>query len=136
MRADEDFNEFNSWDSGGAAGLIAAVPAVMYYVFSEHDLKGTGVLLAMAAGAAVLVFLVAHFTRSRVVGRLVQLVGVVLCVAYWGYAFHMWATHNRISLPQAAEQPAAAEAASAPAAAVGGGVIGQGPPAALPGQGE
>ena len=47
----------------------------------------------------LVVFLLAHFTRSRVVGRLMQLVGTILCVIFWGYAFHMWATHNRVSIP-------------------------------------
>lgn len=106
MSTDEDFNEFNSWDCGGAAFMLAAVPAVMYYVFSDHDLMGSAALVGMAAGAWVLVFLVAHFTHSRVVGRLMQIVGVGLCVAYWIYAMHLWSTNNRISMPAPA-QPAA-----------------------------
>ena len=104
MSADEDFNEFNSWDSGGAAFMLAVVPAVMYYVFSDHDRLGTVMLLGIAVGAGLLVFLVAHFTHSRIVGRLMQVVGISLCVVYWLYAFHLWATHNRLSPPPAAEQ--------------------------------
>lgn len=108
MNADEDFNEFNSWDCGGAAFMMAAVPAVMYYVFSDHDLTVSVMLIGMAAVAGLLVFLVAHFTRSRVVGRLLQLVGVSLCVIYWMYAFHLWATHNRLSPPQPTQSTPAA----------------------------
>lgn len=99
MSADEDFNEFNSWDCGGAAFMLAVVPAVMYYVFSDHDYKGTATLIFIAGGVGLFVFIVAYFTRSRVVGRLLQLVGVVLCVLYWLYAFHLWANNNRVSLP-------------------------------------
>lgn len=84
--------------------MLAAVPAVMYYVFSDHDLLGTAMLLGIALGVGLAVFLLAHFTRSRVVGRLVQLAGIVLCVLYWGYAVHMWSTHNRVNLPKPAEQ--------------------------------
>ena len=104
MSADEDFNEFNSWDCGGAATMLAGVPAVLYYVFSDHDKLGSAMLVGIAVGVGLVVFLLAHFTNSRVVGRLVQIVGIALCVVYWGYAFHMWATHNRVSLPKAAEE--------------------------------
>lgn len=114
MSADEDFNEFNSWDSGGAACMLAAVPAIMYYVFSDHDLIGTATLMGIAAGVGLLVFLLAHFTRSRIIGRLVQLIGVVVCVFYWGYAFHLWATHNRLSLPEPVEEPQPAPAPPQP----------------------
>ena len=114
MGADEDFNEFNAWDSGGAACMLAAVPAVMYFVFSDHDYKGTLVLMGFAGGVGLLVFLIAHFTHSRFVGRLMQLIGISLCAAYWVYAFHMWITHNRLSPPEPpAELPAAG---SSPAA--------------------
>ena len=99
MSAEDDFNEFNSWDCGGAAIMLGMVPVVMYYVFSNHDLMGCVMLAGIALGAGLVVFLLAHFTRSRVVGRLMQLVGTILCVIFWGYAFHMWATHNRVSIP-------------------------------------
>ena len=103
MSANEDFNEFNSWDCGGAAAMLGMVPVVMYYVFSEHDLLGCAMLAGIALGAGLAVFLLAHFTRSRAVGRLMQLVGIVFCVLFWGYAIHMWATHSRLSIPAPAE---------------------------------
>lgn len=111
MSADEDLNEFNSWDCGGAAIMLALVPAVLYYVFSDHEYMGTVTLGGIAVGVGVVVFLVAHFTRSRVVGRLMQLVGIALCVLYWCYAIHMWATHNRVHLPDAVAPAAAAQPA-------------------------
>lgn len=99
-----DYNEFNSWDCGGAATMLAGVPAVLYFVFSEHDYVGTAVLLAVAAGIGLFVFLVAHLVNSRIVSRLLQLVGIVLCIIYWGYAIHMWSTSSRINGPAAPEQ--------------------------------
>lgn len=107
MSEDGDYNEFNSWDCGGAAAMLAAVPAVMYYVFSDHDKIGTVMLLGIAGGVGLVVFLIAHFTRSRVVGRLMQLVGIVLCVIYWGYAIHLWMTNNRVNLPTAEQDTSA-----------------------------
>lgn len=91
MSDGEDYNEFNCWDSGGAAFLLALVPAVLYYVFSEHDKIGT---LFMAAGAAVIalfVTLLARYTSSRMVSRVMQLAGALLCILYWVYAIHaLW----------------------------------------------
>lgn len=89
--------------------MLAAVPAVMYYVFSDHDMWGTVTLMGIAGGVGVVVFLLAHFTRGRVVGRLMQLVGMALCVLYWLYALHMWSTHNRVSLPKPAEEAAVSQ---------------------------
>ena len=45
---DEDFNEFNSWDCGGAACMLAAVPAVFYFVFGGHDYVGAAMLAGVA----------------------------------------------------------------------------------------
>lgn len=99
----EDYNEFNSWDSGGAAAMLAFVPAVIYYVFNDHELKGTLILTAMAAGVGIVVALVAHFTSSRVTSRIMQLIGTALCVVFWIYAMHKWATTSRFPTGDAAE---------------------------------
>ena len=96
----EDFNDFNVWDCGGAACFMAAVPAVFYFVFGDHDPIGTGILLIVALGIGLFVLVVAYLAGSRVVGRFLQLVGVVLCVGYWAYALHMWRTHNKFSSPE------------------------------------
>lgn len=97
MSGQEDYNEFNSWDSGGAAFMLALVPAVIYFVFTGHDYVGTAVLAAVAGLVALVVFLIARFTSSRVVSRIMQLVGIGLCIVYWIYAFHMWTTHSRFA---------------------------------------
>lgn len=110
----EDYNEFNSWDCAGSALMLAFVPAVIYFVFNDHDLVGTLMLSAMAAGVGVVVFFVAHFTNSRIVSRIMQLIGTVLCVLYWIYAMHKWMTTNRFEGIMPGEEPAAASPQSAP----------------------
>lgn len=78
---------------------MAAVPAVFYFVFGGHDFIGTGILLLVALGVGLFVLAVSYLVGSRVVGRFLQLVGVVLCIGYWAYALHMWRTNNKFSPP-------------------------------------
>ncbi len=96
----EDFNEFNSWDCGGAACFMAAVPAVFYFVYGGHDFVGTGILLAVALGIGLFVLLVSHLSGGRAVSRILQLLGVIFCVGYWAFAIHMWHTHNKFAPPE------------------------------------
>lgn len=109
MTEGEDYNEFNCWDSGGAAVMLAIVPVVMYFVFSGHDYKGT-VCMGLGAGVVGLfVFLVARYVNSRMVSRLMQLAGTALCIIYWVYALHLLNTWDRFSAAapeQETEQPA------------------------------
>lgn len=97
MRQDEDYNEFNCWDSGGAAALLAVVPAVLYYVFGGHDKVGTVMMVLVAVGVGAFVCLLSRYTSSRVVSRVMQLVGTLLCVAYWVYAIHSLYHWDRFS---------------------------------------
>ena len=102
----EDFNEFNSWDCGGAAAMLAVVPAVFYFVNSEHDLAGTAIMASIAVGVGLFIFVVAHLTDSRLVGRILQLIGILLCIGYWVFAIHMWSTNSKFSPPDPADIPA------------------------------
>ncbi len=99
---DEDFNDFNSWDCGGAACMLAAVPAVFYFVFGGHDYVGSAILAGGALVVGIFVFIVAHLTGSRLVGRLLQVIGILLCIAYWAYAIRMWSQNDRFSPPDPA----------------------------------
>lgn len=96
---DEDYNEFNSWDCAGAACMLAAVPAVLYYVFSGHDKIGSVILLGVAVGVGAFVYLAARLVGNRIVSRLMQLVGIALCLIYWVYAVHMWSANSKFAPP-------------------------------------
>lgn len=98
MSDGEDYNEFNCWDSGGAAAMLALVPAVMYYVFSGHDQVGAVMMAGVAVVVGVFVLAVSRFTSSRMVSRVMQLVGTGLCIVYWVYAIHLLCTWDRFSL--------------------------------------
>lgn len=95
MRDGEDYNEFNCWDSGGAAFMLALVPAVLYYVFGDHDHTGAAMLVMVAVGCGVFVLLLARYTSSRMVSRILQPVGTVLCILYWVYAIYLLCHWNR-----------------------------------------
>lgn len=101
----EDFNEFNSWDSGGAAAMLAIVPAVFYYVNSGHDYMGTAVMAGIAAGVGLFIFVLAHLTDSHIIGRILQLTGILFCIGYWVYAIHMWSNNSKFSPPDPAAIP-------------------------------
>ncbi len=96
----EDFNEFNSWDCAGAATMLALVPAVFYYVNSEHDLAGTAAMAAIAVGVGVFVLVVAFLTDTRIVSRILQFVGILLCIAYWIFALHSWYHNSKFTPPE------------------------------------
>lgn len=102
----EDFNEFNSWDCGGAAAMLAVVPAVFYFVNSEHDYVGTALMTGIAAGVGLFIFAIAHLTNSRMIGRILQLIGVLLCIGYWVFAIHMWSNNSKFSPPNLTDIPA------------------------------
>lgn len=104
MSGNEDYNEFSTLDCAGAAGMLAMVPAVLYYVSHGHDLVGTLMLAAVAGGVALVVFALAYFLGNRLVGRLLQLVGTVLCVLFWIYTIHMWSTSDRLSTGTAEQE--------------------------------
>lgn len=101
----EDFNEFNSWDCGGAAAMLAVVPAVFYFVSSGHDYVGTAVMASIALGVGLFIFIVAHLTDSHIVGRILQLVGILLCIGYWIYGIHEWSHNSKFSPPAPPKAP-------------------------------
>lgn len=99
MSSEEDYNEFDMWDCAGAAAMLAMVPAVLYYVFSDHDKTGTKLLLIVACGVGGIVLTAAYFIGARIVSRIMQLVGPVLCVLFWILAIHLWMTKSKFAEP-------------------------------------
>ena len=87
--------------------MLAAVPAVFYFVFGGHDYVGAAMLAGGALGVGLFVFIVAHLAGSRIVGRLLQIIGILLCIAYWAYAIHVWSENDKFSPPSPPSAPAA-----------------------------
>lgn len=90
MADEEEFNAFDSLDCGGAVLMLGIVPAVMGYVFDEHNV----VLAATLGGAAVIlalaVYLLSLLTHWRLIGQIVGLVGCVLTPCYIAAAAYFW----------------------------------------------
>lgn len=85
----EDYNAFNCWDCLGAVFLLGLVPAVINFVFNDHDIFSTVVIVLIAAVISVVVFLLAMITRWPIIGKIVNLAGCVLSLFYIAVALHM-----------------------------------------------
>ncbi len=96
----EDFNEFNRLDCAGAATMLACVPAVFYFVDSDHDFSGTILMVAFALGVGAVVFVISFLIDTRIVSRILQFIGIILCIAYWIFAIHSWCTNSKFSPPE------------------------------------
>lgn len=78
----QDLNEFKRWDAVGATAFLAIVPAVMYWIFVGHDII-TAVSLGGFAGVATLVVLILTFIfPERIIGRIVNKIGVLMAPLY------------------------------------------------------
>ncbi|MGN0865006.1 MAG: hypothetical protein ACI4P8_02535 [Akkermansia sp.] len=86
----EDFNAFNSWDCFGASLMLGGTPAILNYVFNNHEIVSSVLLAAIGVTVAVVVFLLALVTRRRLIGYLVNTVGWVLTLVYIGIAVYCW----------------------------------------------
>lgn len=101
----EDFNAFNSWDCFGATLMLALVPAVMNFVFTDpHEVGSTvaigvtGLLISLAVLALALI------TRWRIIGKIVNLAGCILTPVYIVIAVCAFWPSEEAPAP---EQPAA-----------------------------
>lgn len=86
----EDFNAFNSWDCFGASLMLGMTPALLNYVFNNHEIVSSVFLAAMGVAVAVGVLLVSLVTRRRLVGYVVNTAGWVLTLVYIGIAAYCW----------------------------------------------
>lgn len=82
----EDHNAFSRWDSVGAIAMLASFPAVVTFVFNDHDIKGALVWAVVAAAAAGVVFLLSLIIKERFLNKIVNFIGwgVTLFFVYWG----------------------------------------------------
>lgn len=86
----EDLNEFNSWDILGAMLMLTIVPGIMNYVFNDKDVVGSAVIAGFGVLLSLSVFGLSLLTRWRIIGKLVNLFGVVLTTLYIALAVYFW----------------------------------------------
>ena len=112
----EDYNAFGKWDAVGAAAMLGIVPAVFHFIFNDHDIPGTISWAIISPIAAAGVYLLGFVMDGKAVGRIVNLVGMVLTVIYIIIGYFLWREAvERIfptSLPAQEEAAASAESAS------------------------
>ncbi len=106
--ADEpiDYNAFNAWDSFGATLMLGISPAIINYVFNEHDIGSSIVLAVIGIIVSLVVLLLALITRWKIIGTLVNLMGWILTILYGIIGGYMWYIQGKDSPPkhQAAEE--------------------------------
>lgn len=90
MADEEEFNAFDSLDCGGAVLMLGIVPAVMGYVFDEHNIVLAATLGGIAVLLALAVYLLALLTRWRLIGQIVGLAGSILTPCYIAAAVYFW----------------------------------------------
>lgn len=101
----EDFNAFNSWDCFGATLMLAQVPAIMNYVFTEpHELGSTIAIGVVGLLISLVVLAVALITRWRIIGRLVNMAGCILTPVYVVIAICAFWPADEEPLPEPQQQ--------------------------------
>lgn len=90
MEDPEDFNRFSSADCAGAILMMGAVPAVMCYVYGEHNMLMAGLIMGGFAVLALFVWALAALTRWRLIPVVVNSIGHVLAVLYLAMFFYFW----------------------------------------------
>ena len=110
----EDYNAFGKWDAVGAAAMLGIVPAVYHFIFNNHDIPGTISWASISLVAAAGVYLLSFVMDGKAVGRIVNLVGMVLTVIYIIIGYFLWqGAVERIFPTSAPEQEGAAPAEAA-----------------------
>ncbi|MBQ8900077.1 MAG: hypothetical protein IJY72_03895 [Akkermansia sp.] len=79
----EDYNAFGKWDAVGAAAMLGVFPAVLNFIFNDHDIPGTISLMSISVIAGLLV-------DGKFLGRIVNYVGIALTPIYAIIAYFMW----------------------------------------------
>lgn len=87
----EDYNAFGKWDAVGAAAMLGLFPAVLNFIFNDHDIPGTISLLSVSGGAALVVYLLGFIVPEKPLGRVVNIIGCVLTAIFFVLAYFMWA---------------------------------------------
>ena len=86
----EDYNAFGKWDAVGAAAMLGLFPAVLNFIFNDHDIPGTISLLSISVIAAVAVYIAGLLVDGKFLGRVVNYVGIALTPVYTIIAIFMW----------------------------------------------
>ncbi len=103
----EDYNAFGKWDAVGAAAMLGLFPAVLNFIFNDHDIPGTISLLSVSGGAALVVYLLGFIVPEKSLGRVVNIVGCVLTLVFFVVAYFMWGDaieRDFPSVPEASER--------------------------------
>lgn len=87
----EDYNAFDKWDAVGAAAMLGLFPAVVHFIFSKHDIPGTLTWLVVPVVAALAVYLSGFLFSGKSLGRIVNLVGLILTPIFLIIACFYWA---------------------------------------------
>lgn len=83
----EDHNAFSRWDCMGAVAMLAIFPAVVSFVFNDHDTKGVIIWGAVAAAAMGGIFLLSLIIKDKYLSKIVNIAGAVITLfyTYWGF---------------------------------------------------
>ncbi len=67
--------------------MLCIFPAVISFVFNDHDTKGVIIWGAVAAAAMGGVFLLSLIIKDKYLSKIVNITGIAVTVfyAYWGY---------------------------------------------------
>lgn len=86
----EDYNAFGKWDAVGAAAMLGVFPAVLNFIFNDHDIPGTISLMSISVIAGLAVYIAGLVVDGKSLGRIVNYVGIALTPIYAIIAFFMW----------------------------------------------
>ncbi len=98
----EDYNAFGKWDAVGAAALLGVFPAALNFVFNNHDISGSLIMIPVVA--AVGVYLAGLVVDGKVLGRIVNYTGIALTVVYAIIAWYMWRETVEELFPSVADE--------------------------------
>ncbi len=86
----EDYNAFGKWDAVGAAAMLGVFPAVLNFIFNDHDIPGTISLMSISVIAGLAVYIAGLVVDGKFLGRIVNYVGWALTPIYTIIALYMW----------------------------------------------
>lgn len=100
----EDFNAFTPLDCFGATLMLGLTPAILNFVFNDMDLVSTVALAGVGFLVAAVVWLLAFVTHWPIIGRMVNVVGLVLTFVYIAIAVYCWSHLGDKESPETPEE--------------------------------
>ncbi len=97
-----------SWDCAIAVLMLGITPIAIHYVFGDRgDYKELIPMVAGVCVAALAVFLLVALTGWRIIGKIVNILGIILTIIYIVIAIQEWrsADHYRNSQEEGTEKP-------------------------------